>query len=378
MRSTFTLGRIGGVKVGINWTVLVIAGLITLSLAGGILPAMVEGRSDVEYLIGGGAGAIGLLGSILAHELGHALMGRRHGLKVDSITLWLFGGLAQLEGELPSARVEAKVAGIGPAISLFVGVVGVGAAFLVGTSTIVGALIGWLGLVNLVLAVFNLLPGAPLDGGRLLHAFVWGRTGDRHRATRSASNAGRVIGFGLMGVGLLEFLLGSVVGGLWTATIGWVLITAASAEARLSATESGLSGLTVGQLMEPMTPVPDWLVVDEFILRYVIPTRQTVFLLLGFDGRPSGFVTVKDLSRVGEDEQLVQPVRRYGRPLGDVPVVAPDEPAIRVVNARQTNLSPVLALVVEGGEPVGIVTGRGMTAAIERANLLGGRGRPGR
>ena len=378
MRSTFTLGRIGGVKVGINWTVLVIAGLITLSLAGGILPAMVEGRTEVEYFVGGVAGAIGLLGSILAHELGHAFMGRRHGLKVDSITLWLFGGLAQLEGELPSARVEAKVAGIGPAISLFVGVVGLGAAFLIGTTSIVGALVGWLGLVNLVLAVFNLLPGAPLDGGRLLHAFVWGRTGDRHRATRSASKAGRIIGFGLMGLGLLEFLLGSVVGGLWTSTIGWVLITAASAEARLSATESGLRGLTVGEVMEPMAPVPDWLVVDEFILRYVIPSRQTVFLLVGFDGRPSGFVTVKDLSRAGDNDRLTQPVRRYGRPLGDVPVVSPGEPAKRVVNARQATLGPVLALVVEGGQPVGIITRSGMTAAIERAKLLGGRGRPGR
>lgn len=377
MKSSFTLGRIGGVKVGINWTVLVIAGLITLSLAGGILPAMVEGQSDVTYLIGGIVGAIGLLGSILAHELGHALMGRRHGLNVDSITLWLFGGLAQLEGELPSARVEAKVAGIGPAISLFVGVVGVGAAFLIGTSTIVGALVGWLGLVNLVLAVFNLLPGAPLDGGRLLHAFVWGRTGDRHRATRSASNAGRFIGFGLMGVGLLEFLLGSLVGGLWTATIGWVLVTAASAEARVSATESGLHGLTVSQLMEPMTPVPDWLVVDEFVLRHVLPTRQSVFLLLAFDGRPSGYVTIKDLSRVGEDDRLIQPVRRYARPLAEVPVVSPGEPAKRVASARQAALSPLLALVVEGGEPIGIVTRAGMTAAIERAKLIGSRRRRG-
>ncbi|RZV42325.1 MAG: site-2 protease family protein [Acidimicrobiia bacterium] len=370
MRSTFTLGRIGGIKVGINWTVLVIAGLITLSLASGILPSMVEGRSDAEYLIGGVIGAIGLLGSILAHELGHALMGRRHGLKVDSITLWLFGGLAQLEGELPSARIEAKVAGIGPAISLFVGVVGVGSAFLLGTGTMVGALLGWLGLVNLVLAVFNLLPGAPLDGGRLLHAFIWGRTGDRHRATRSASTAGRYIGFGLMGIGAIEFFAGSVVGGLWTSTIGWVLVTAAGAEARNSETESGLEGLTIGQLYEPMTAVPDWLVVDEFVLRHVLPSRQTNFLLVGFDGRPSGYVTIKDLTKVGPDERLVQPVRRFARSLADVPVVVPGEPAKRILNARQAAISPVLALVVEDGEPIGMVTRSGMAGAIERARLV--------
>ncbi|MGI9627445.1 MAG: site-2 protease family protein [Longimicrobiales bacterium] len=370
MRSTFSLGRIGGVKVGINWTVLVIAGLITLSLAGGILPAMVEGRSDAEYLIGGIAGAFGLLGSILAHELGHALMGRRHGLKVDSITLWLFGGLAQLEGELPSARVEAKVAGIGPAISLFVGVVGVGAAFLLGTGTLAGALLGWLGLVNVVLAVFNLLPGAPLDGGRLLHAFIWGRTGDRHRATRSASTAGRYIGFGLIGIGVLEFLAGSVVGGLWTSTIGWVLVTAAGAEARHSETESGLAGLTVGQLYEPMSPVPDWLVVDEFVLRHVLPSRQTYFLLLGFDGRPSGYVSIKELSKVSQDDRLIHPVRRYARSIAEVPVVAPGEPAKRILNARQAAINPVLALVVDNGEPIGIVTRTGIAGAIERARLV--------
>jgi len=370
MRSTFTLGRIGGVKVGINWSVLVIAGLITLSLASAILPAMVEGRSEAEYLIAGIVGAFGLLGSILAHELGHAFMGRRHGLKVDSITLWLFGGLAQLEGELPSARVEAKVAGIGPAISLFVGVVGIGSAFLLGTSTLTGALFGWLGLVNVVLAVFNLLPGAPLDGGRLLHAFVWARTGDRHRATRSASTAGRYIGFGLLGIGAIEFLAGSVVGGLWTSTIGWVLITAAGAEARQGETESGLKGLTVGQLYEPMAPVPDWLVVDEFVLRHVLPNRQTYFLLLGFDGRPSGYVSIKDLSKVGPDDRLVQPVRRYARSLGDLPVMTPGEPAKRIMNARQAVVSPVLALVVEDGEPIGIVTRSGMADAIERARLV--------
>lgn len=371
MRSTFTLGRIGGIKVGINWSVLVIAGLITLSLAGGILPSMVEGRSDAEYLVGGLIGAAGLLASILAHEIGHALMGRRHGLRVESITLWLFGGLAQLEGELPSARVEAKVAGIGPAISLFAGVVGIGAAFLFGTSNLVGALFGWLGVINLVLAVFNLLPGAPLDGGRLLHAAVWARTGDRHRATRTASKAGRFIGFGLIGLGALEFLLGSVVGGLWTATIGWVLVSAAAAEATHAETQSGLAGLSVGDVMEPMTPLPDWIVVDEFVRRYVLATRQSTFMLVGFDGRPSGYLALKDLSKIPVDDRLTQPVRRYASSLADVPVVAPGEAAATLFASGRATLQPVLALVVEGGVPIGLVLRSGLAAAVERAKLLG-------
>jgi CBS domain-containing protein len=128
--------------------------------------------------------------------------------------------------------------------------------------------------------------------------------------------------------------------------------------------------LTVGQLYEPITPVPDWLVVDEFVLRHVLPNRQTYFLLVGFDGRPSGYVSIKDLSKVGPDERLVQPVRRYARSLGDVPVLAPGEPAKRIMNARQAVVSPVLALVVDHGEPIGIVTRSGMADAIERARLV--------
>ena len=173
-----------------------------------------------------------------------------------------------------------------------------------------------------------------------------------------------------MGVGVLEFSMGSVVGGLWTGTIGWVLLTAAGAEARQGEAESGLKGLTIGQLMEPMTAVPDWLVVDEFVLRYVLPNRQSTFLLLGFDERPSGYVTIRDLSKVGPDDRLVHPVRRYAASLADVPVVSPHEPARGVLTARQAALRPVLALVVEDGSPVGIVTRSGMTAAIERARLL--------
>ena len=290
---------------------------------------------------------------------------------MESITLWLFGGLAQLEGELPSAKVEAKVAGIGPAISLFAGVVGVGAALLLDTSTLIGALFGWLGFINIVLAVFNLLPGAPLDGGRLLHAFVWARTGDRHRATRAASKAGRFIGFGLIAIGGVEFLLGSVVGGLWTATIGWVLISAASAEASHAETQSGLSGLTIDQVMEPMTPVPDWIVVDEFVHRYVLPSRQSLFLLYGFDGRPTGYVALRDLGKASADDRLVQPVRRYATSLADVPVVSPGEAADALFKKGPAGLSPVLALVVEAGMPVGVVLRSSLAAALERAKLLG-------
>lgn len=376
MRSSFSLGRIAGVKVGISWTVLVIVGLITLSLAGGILPAQVDGLSDTQYLIGGVLGAVGLLGSILAHELGHAIVARRNGIKVDSITLWLFGGLAQLEGEIPNPRVEAKVAGVGPAVSMVAGVVGIAGALLLNPSSLPGALLGWLGIVNVVLAVFNLLPGSPLDGGRLLHAFLWHRSGDRHRATLSASKAGRVIGLLLIGVGAIEFLLGSVVGGLWTATIGWILISAAGAEAQHSTVQTGLTGIRARQVADLSEPVPDWLVVDEFVARYVLPSRRSTFLLLGFDGVPSGWVQLADLARVSAEDRLTQPVRRYARPLDAVPTIDVNDPADQLMSSPQASLSPLLAVVTEYGRAVGVITRQDVTRALERAKVIGGLQQP--
>jgi Zn-dependent protease len=188
MKNNLRLGRLAGVTIELNWSVLVIAVLITISAAGSILPAAAPGLSSAAYLTGGIIAAAALLGSILLHELGHALVARRHNVEVERISLWAFGGVAQLEGEATSPRAEAEISGIGPAISLALG------ALLFGFSTVLtglpAAIFGWAGLINIALAVFNLIPGAPLDGGRLLHAWLWKRHGDRARATATAGNSG--------------------------------------------------------------------------------------------------------------------------------------------------------------------------------------------
>ena len=194
MKRKLTLGRLAGVTIELNWSVLVIPLLITFSAAGGILPVAVPGLSGAAYLTGGIIAAAALLGSILLHELGHALVARRHGVEVERISLWAFGGLAQLEGEAGTPRAEAEIAGVGPAVSLILGAALSGAAFLL--TGLPAAIVGWAGLINIVLAVFNLIPGAPLDGGRLLHAWLWNRHGDRDRATATAGRAGRYVGNG--------------------------------------------------------------------------------------------------------------------------------------------------------------------------------------
>lgn len=371
MRPTINLGSIRGVRIGMNWTVAIITLLITLSLAGTILPGQIEGLSAGAALVGGVIGAIGLLGSILAHELGHALVGRANGMKIEQITLWIFGGVAQLEGEMPDPKVEAKVAGVGPVISLVLGVIGLAGAAVIGTDNLPGVLIGWLGLVNIVLGLFNLLPGTPLDGGRLLHAYLWRRNGNRHRATVSASRAGKVIGYLLIAAGVFEFFAGSTVGGLWTGTIGWILVGSASAEAQHSAIRTDLEGLRVADIAERTDPLPDWLVVDEFIERYVATGDNRVFLLTGFDGRTSGYITLSRLGDVPADERLTRPVRDFALAIDAVPVVAADSSARDMLMTGNAMAGEMVAIVQDAeGRPSGVITRDGLTNAVQRARLL--------
>lgn len=366
MKSSFSLGTIAGVAVGVNWSVLVIAGLVTVSLAGGILPMTAPDYPPAAYLVGGLIGAVGLLAAILVHELGHAVVARRNGVQVDRITLWLFGGVAQLEGEMSSPSVELKVAGVGPAISLLLGAALLTPGLLV--SGLAGAVLAWLGAINLILAVFNLIPGAPLDGGRLLHAWLWRRHGDRARATATATKAGRVVGAGLIGLGGYQFLVGSV-GGLWTALIGWVLIRAATAEGQYARLQQDLGVYTVRQVMSPAEPVlPGWLSVAAFIDRHVVPGRQ-LYVLGDIDGNVTGVVTLDALGTVSPAARLTTSLRRLARPAAELPTVQAGDRAARLL--QQMKNAP-LALVQEHGRIVGTITASQLAAAAASARLLGG------
>ena len=232
MRDSIRLGRIAGIKVGLSWTVLLVAGLITLTLANSILPIAAPGFSDAAYWVVGILTAGGFLASILLHELGHSVVAEREGVRVDGITLWLLGGVARLRGEPQTPGAELRIAAAGPAVSvaLAVGLFAAGWALSAfGLSSLLVAGVIWLGLINGVLALFNLLPFAPLDGGRITKALLWRRHGDRDRATITTAVAGRVGGYALIGLGLLQFLyIGG--GGLWMAFIGWFVLGTARAE----------------------------------------------------------------------------------------------------------------------------------------------------
>lgn len=190
MTETVRLGRLFGVDVGVNWSVFVIFALISFGLAAGRFPVVHPDHPPSAYLAAGLAAGLIFLLSLFAHELSHAVVARRNGVGCDGITLWLFGGVARLTGEPDSPGADLRIAGIGPLVSLMLGglfaaATGVLVAF--DGPELVAAVLAWLALINIVLAVFNLAPAAPLDGGRILRAAVWKFSGDRHRAAVTAS-----------------------------------------------------------------------------------------------------------------------------------------------------------------------------------------------
>lgn len=226
---TFPLGRIAGIPVRLHWSLALIAALFVVSLSAGL---------------GWAGGVLAMLlffASILAHEFGHALVARRHGVATTSVELWALGGVATLDRDAPSPRAEGMIAAAGPAVSVVLGAGFLGVA--IATQSNVFA---WLGVVNLALALFNLLPGAPLDGGRIVRAVRWRMTGDRYRASRDAGNAGRVLGWSLAIIGVAIMFNGGP--GLFLAITGAFIAMSARAEIMASYVTERLEGVKVRDL----------------------------------------------------------------------------------------------------------------------------------
>jgi Zn-dependent protease len=231
MNETIHFGRIGGIRVGANWSLLPIFLLIAWSLAVVLLPAAAPGFTGWGYWLFGLLAAAAFYASLLAHELSHAFVARRYGVSVKGIVLWLLGGVAQLDGDSPDARAELRVAAAGPATSLGIAAVAAALAGIlagIGTSSLMVAAVWWLAGINALLAAFNLLPAFPLDGGRILRALLWRRWSDRVRATAVAATVGKIAGYALIAVGILELLAGGgALGGIWLALIGWFITVSA-------------------------------------------------------------------------------------------------------------------------------------------------------
>jgi Zn-dependent protease len=366
MTASIRFGRIAGIPVGASWSALLIALLFAWSLGGELLPAQVPGLVPAAYWLAGAAGAGLFLASLLAHEIGHALVARRAGLRVRGITLWLLGGVAQLEDEPASPRDELRVAIVGPAISLaLAGAFGVAAAALsvVGAPALLVVVAAWLALGNVALGVFNLLPAAPLDGGRVLRGLLWRRHGNRVRAAVTATRAGVWVGTGLVAYGLLGAFTGWGIGTLWTALVGWFLVIAARQERELALLGGGLDrGLRAAQVMTPAPAVaPAWFTVDAFLRNYVEPWQAAALPLRGFDGHPAGVVTAAALYAVPADRRHIVRAGDVAIPMSALVLVGPDEPvadlAARLAGGR------TVAVVVSGGQLLGLITAADLARA---------------
>jgi Zn-dependent protease/CBS domain-containing protein len=366
------LGNIFGVRVGINWSVLVIFALITVGLASGSFPELYPGYDGFVYFAAGLAAGVVFFVSLLAHELSHAIVARRNGIEVQGITLWLFGGVAKLEGEADNPGAELRIAGVGPLVSLIsAGAFAAIAALLalVGVADLTVGIFAWLALINVILAVFNLAPAAPLDGGRVLRAILWRVWDDRRRAATAAARAGQVFGWILIGLGLFAFLSGAGISGLWLAFIGWFLTTAARAEEEQAQVQDLLSGVRVRDVMtpDPMT-APGGITVAELLEDYVLRTRYSTFPTVDSWGRFSGLVTLSRVKNVPAEERHTTRVQQIACPPDEVPTARPDDKILDLL-PRMGGCSDGRAIVLVDHQIVGIVSPADVARQFEVADL---------
>jgi len=365
MRGFVRLGRVTGIPVSVHWTLAVIGWFLGLSLANGALPGSAPGSSHTAYWIAAATGVVLFFGSILIHELAHAWTARRYGVETEGIELWLLGGMARLSNDAPTPKADGLIAAAGPAASLLVGGVLLGAAFgldALGASSLAVALSGWLGIVNIIIAVFNLLPGAPLDGGRILRAFRWARHGDRYRASREAAQAGQVLGWFVVIVGF--WMLFNGWGGIFLPLTGGFLILMAKAEQMAAATQARLAGISVSDVT--------WFGVAEAAAdtdaatmlgqRGRLGTPRVVAVQDGH-GALSGLVAEDQLWLVPEQQRPFTVLTQLMVPMNRVARATPDEPLAQVL-ARVTPLAPFIT-VWRDERLVGVVTSEALKRRLE-------------
>ena len=368
MGDSFSLGRISGIRVGVNWSVLVIVALLAYGLAAGEFPAAAPRHPVAEYVAAAVVTAVAYMGSLLAHELAHSLVARRNGLQVEGITLWLLGGVSRLQGEFPDPGAELRVAGAGPLTSLVLG----GAFWLLawglhasGVHGVVVAAAAWLGGINILLAVFNVIPAAPLDGGRLLQAVLWAITKDKLKAAMWSARSGQVFGWACIVIGAYLVLALRDYSWLWFILLGWFLVSAATAENQQAVVQSRLRTVAVRQIMtaDPVT-VPASYTVAQFLNDYRPWSRHSAFPVVD-DGQTVGLVTVRRINQVPAGDRGRTALRDVACSIDEVARATPDEPVSDVL-PRLNECSEGRALVFADGHLAGIVTPADISRALQR------------
>lgn len=360
MKAHIKLGRIFGVAVGLHYSWIIIALLVTLSLRSQFAVDHPNWDVSTTWAIAIITGLLFFV-SILLHELSHAAVAKLRGIPVRAITLFALGGVAQIEKDAADAKSEFWMGIIGPITSIAIGLVCLVLASLLGWSfptesnTPPAAMFMWLGYINIALAIFNLVPGFPLDGGRVLRAVIWWVTGDANRSTRIAAGVGQVVALGFIMMGIWRFFSGAGFGGLWIAFIGWFLLEAARASgAQVEITER-LTGVKVGDVMAQQFPMVDANSnLQTFVQDHLLPTGHRCFVVLE-QGTPAGIITPHEVKAIDRARWPYTTVGDVMRSLESLRTMSPERPvaeALEMMGREDVNQMPV----VQEGKLTGIIS----------------------
>ena len=353
MRSQLKLGHIKGIEIGLHYSWFIIALLIAFSLASHFHAVNPEWNVAIIWAAAIITSVLFFV-TLLLHELAHSLVATSRGLRVRAITLFALGGVSQIESDASDAKSEFWIAIVGPLTSLIIG------AFLIvmvrvlepqpasEAATPITAVLLWLGYINMGLAAFNMIPGYPLDGGRVLRAIIWWANKNGQRATRLAAQVGQVVAFLFILFGLYRFFVGANVGGLWIAFIGWFLLDAARSSYIQVGIMAGLRDHRVGEIMErDCASVPGYISLRDFVDQYLLHSSSRCFVVTQ-DHHPIGLITPEDAKKIGPDNWNQTSVQSVMRPLTQLPSVPPDTPAVKALELMSRERVNELAVISNG------------------------------
>ncbi|NIH87447.1 site-2 protease family protein [Amycolatopsis granulosa] len=371
MVSTVWLGRFEGIRVGLHWSVFGMAGLLVVGLPITQWPPLAPGQGIFAAIIASVITAVLFVLSLCAHELPHALVARRSGIEVREVTLWLLGGVTRLRGAPRSPGVEFRVAFAGPLVSLLLAAIFGFATWMTSPigNSLSGAVLGYLAVLNVILGGFNLIPVAPLDGGRVLRSILWAAWHDRHRATIGSARAARFLGFAVCALGVLTLLRGPIGLGVWPLLVGLFVVNLALAEERDAELGTSVAAMRVRDVMtmRPAT-APAATTVATFLRDNAMLRQHSAYPLVDPVGRFAGLVTLTRL-------RAVPPAQRPSTLLGEIacapteiPRATPDEPLLALL-PRMSGCADGRALVFDADRLVGIVSPSDISRAVTLRGL---------
>ncbi len=365
------LGRVAGVEIGLDYSWFIIFALVLLAMGTGYLPHSLPTIPRTVIWVLALLTTLLFFASVLAHELAHSIVARLNGMPVEGIDLFIFGGVAKLDEEPRTSGQEFVMAIVGPLASFLLAAIFL-ALWVVLRPTIppLAVAAGYLAWLNFLLGAFNLVPGFPLDGGRVLRSIIWYRTGNLRLATRIATNVGQFVGYALIFLGIAELLVLSSAGGIWMAFIGWFLLQAAQAGYQQLLVRESIAGVKVGEIMSATPPIiPGSISVQEAIDNYFVQYPANIFPVVEGDSF-LGIISVEEIRNIDRDARYDHTVASLVRPIDPDHIVAPND-AVATALGKLTRHGGGLLVVVEDDRFVGILSQQELLRLVQLRLQLG-------